>query len=149
MVFYRLLLGSWSLHLLRSGRVFVSCSFSKAEPLKTRVTVAGHVAVMLANLMCKCSLKVCTCSHQLCWLQRSTQESYTPSFWVLLVSDRSEGEVSSGVLFWDMSLLFILAKVFTRPIQPQLPYPHAWEFLVEKEHVLAAKEPEVEICESV
>ena len=47
-----------SRHLLRSGRVFVSFSFSKADPLFDPVTVAAHITVMLPDLMCKCSLRV-------------------------------------------------------------------------------------------
>lgn len=42
--------------LLRSGRVFVSFSFSKADPLFD--PVAAHITVMLANLMHKGSLRV-------------------------------------------------------------------------------------------
>lgn len=121
MVLHLLLLRSRGLHLLRSGRVFVSFSFSKADPLFDPVTAAAHITVMLANLMCNCSLRVKM--QSLWWLQRSAQDSYTPSFWVLLVSGKSEGEASPGVL----SLQFIPSKVFTNPFQPELPYPHAWE----------------------
>lgn len=36
--------------------MFVSFSFSKADPLFD--PVAAHITVMLANLMCKCSLRL-------------------------------------------------------------------------------------------
>lgn len=92
--------------------------------------------------MWNCSLRVQMSSLR--WLQRSVQDSYIPRVWV---SVSSEGEASSGVLSWETCLLFILSKVFTSPLQPQLSYPR--EILAEEEHVLAAKEPEVEVSGSV
>lgn len=56
MVFHLLLLGSRGVCLLRSGRVFVSFSFSKADPVFD--PVAAHITVLLPNLMRECSLRV-------------------------------------------------------------------------------------------
>lgn len=132
-----LLLGNQGLHLLRCGRVSVSFIFSKGDP------VFDPATVMLAN-WCGIAAWKCRCHH--CGDCKGVCRIPTPLEWA---SVSSEGEASSGVLSWETCLSFIPSKVSTSPFQPQLSYLHAREILAEEEHVLTAKEPEVEVSGSV